>query len=110
MRIKHFLFAIAFTLLASCSVTQSISEEDFNRFDSKGQVILFEGKEIAKVKSVEMEYFEGKSYLEVSVEQLYVVNYETSELLLRYLAKKYPKSKIEVQFVDQNQQNEFLNK
>lgn len=110
MKIKNLFFALAIAFLTACTATQTISDEDFKRFTSKGQYILFEGKEIAIVKSVEMEYFEGKSYLEVSVEQLYVVNYETSELLLRYLAKKYPKSKIEVQFVDQNQQNEFLNK
>ena len=89
-------------LFSSCVTTESFTftEEEMKNsgFSEQGWSILKDGKAIAKIESMEWEFFEEKLYQEISVTLIdyQYSNYDEMKMLMKYIHTKHPKSKIEI--------------
>ena len=97
-----FVLVLCSALLSSCATSESFTftEEEVKAsgFSEKGWNILKDGKEIARIESMEWEFFEEKLYQEISVTLIdyQYSNYDEMKMLMKYIHTKHPKSKIEI--------------
>lgn len=91
---RYLLLILTLTLF-SCKTI------DYSGVTNESNKIYYEGEYVADIHELEIEYYRGKTTLEISV-----VHYtdaggltETSNKILEYVKRKFPRSKIEVQAV-----------
>ncbi len=91
--------------LIGCYSTK-LSQEDMNKFNVKGKEVFYGDKAVAKIGNFEYEYSRGRFQQEVSMVQYSHIYDEMTEKIVKYMASKYPKAKIEVKVIrdDENDQ------
>lgn len=92
---KLLLFSLLATTLMAC-ITTKLPKEEMDKFEIKGDSILYEGKYVAKYLNSEWEYYRGNKTLEISLERINGGADEMTDKIVDFIITKHPKAKAEV--------------
>lgn len=113
---KKLLFLMLLVLgVASCKSDQYVlseSELKVYQFELRSKSVYRGPTEIARLTSLEWEYYNGDIVEELSLELIHQMSVKDVEILLRFLHTKFPDKKIEVNMDhiwDEFQKHEQLN-